>query len=41
MIGYHDTRGLIDRPRMFTEAILEGIAPGGGLFVPARDQRPT
>jgi len=36
MIGYHDTRGLIDRPRMFTEAILEGIAPGGGLFVPER-----
>ncbi len=36
MIAYHDTRGLIDRPRTFTEAILEGIAPGGGLFVPER-----
>ncbi len=36
MIAYHDTRGLIDRPRQFTEAILEGIAPGGGLFVPER-----
>ena len=34
MITYHDTRGLIDEPRTFTEAILEGIAPGGGLFVP-------
>jgi threonine synthase len=36
MIAYHDTRGLCDRPRRFTEAILEGIAPGGGLFVPER-----
>jgi threonine synthase len=34
MIGYVDTRGHIDRPRSFSEAILEGIAPGGGLFVP-------
>jgi threonine synthase len=34
MIAYRDTRGLCDRPRLFTEAILEGIAPGGGLFVP-------
>jgi threonine synthase len=33
---YLDTRGLADRPRTFTEAILEGIAPGGGLFVPER-----
>ncbi len=31
---YLDTRGLADRPRTFTEAVLEGIAPGGGLFVP-------
>ena len=30
MIRYLDTRGLSDRPRTFTEAILEGIAPGGG-----------
>jgi threonine synthase len=34
VITYTDTRGLIDRPRTFTEVILEGIAPGGGLFVP-------
>jgi threonine synthase len=36
MIRYLDTRGAVDRPRTFTEAILEGIAPGGGLFVPER-----
>ena len=36
MIGYRDTRGLCEGPRPFTEAILEGIAPGGGLFVPER-----
>lgn len=36
MIAYTDTRGLVDRPRAFTEAILEGMAPGGGLFVPER-----
>ncbi len=36
MIRYLDTRGAIDAPRTFTEAILEGIAPGGGLFVPER-----
>jgi threonine synthase len=36
MIRYRDTRGAIDTPRTFTEAILEGIAPGGGLFVPER-----
>ena len=36
MILYHDTRALIDRPRTFCEVILEGIAPGGGLFVPER-----
>ena len=33
---YLDTRGLADRSRTFTEAVLEGIAPGGGLFVPER-----
>ncbi|HEY5629184.1 MAG TPA: threonine synthase [Candidatus Limnocylindrales bacterium] len=33
---YLDTRGLADRPRSFTEAVLEGMAPGGGLFVPER-----
>lgn len=36
MIRYTDTRGAIEQPRTFTEAILEGIAPGGGLFVPER-----
>ncbi|MEI6727734.1 MAG: threonine synthase, partial [Actinomycetes bacterium] len=36
MILYDDTRGAVRRPRTFTEAILEGIAPGGGLFVPER-----
>ena len=36
MIRYLDTRGAIAAPRTFTEAILEGIAPGGGLFVPER-----
>ena len=41
MITYRDTRGAIDRPRTFTEAILEGIAPGGGLFVPERLPRFT
>jgi threonine synthase len=34
VITYTDTRGLTDRPRTFTEVILEGMAPGGGLFVP-------
>ena len=41
MIRYRDTRGLSDRPRTFTEAILEGIARGGGLFVPERLPRLT
>ncbi len=36
MIRYRDTRGATSRPRTYTEAILEGIAPGGGLFVPER-----
>ena len=31
---YLDTRGLAARPRTFSEAVLEGIAPGGGLFLP-------
>jgi len=31
---YHDTRGLDTVPRTFTEAIIAGIAPGGGLYVP-------
>ena len=31
---YHDTRGLDPVARTFTEAIIAGIAPGGGLYVP-------
>jgi threonine synthase len=31
---YHDTRGLDPIARTFTEAIIAGIAPGGGLYVP-------
>jgi threonine synthase len=33
---YVDTRGIAGRPRTFTETILDGIAPGGGLYVPER-----
>jgi threonine synthase len=36
MTAYRDTRGLSERPRAFTDVLLEGIAPGGGLFVPER-----
>lgn len=31
---YIDTRGHIDEPISFTHAVVEGLAPGGGLFVP-------
>jgi threonine synthase len=31
---YHDTRGLDKTARTFTEVIVSGIAPGGGLYVP-------
>jgi threonine synthase len=31
---YFDTRGLCTEPLTFTQAIVKGIAPGGGLFVP-------
>jgi len=31
---YYDTRGNTIRPLPFTEAIIKGIAQGGGLFVP-------
>ncbi len=34
MNRYIDTRGNVSDPRTFCEAIVEGIAPGGGLFVP-------
>lgn len=39
MILYRDTRGLIQDSRGFCGALLEGIAPGGGLFVPERVPR--
>ncbi len=32
--NYHDTRGLDPVSRTFTETIIAGIAPGGGLYVP-------
>ena len=31
---YHDTRGFDKEPRTFTDVIVRGIAPGGGLYVP-------
>ena len=31
---YIDTRGACAHPVEFTEAVIEGLAPGGGLFVP-------
>lgn len=34
MNQFVDTRGLADTPLSFTRAIVAGIAPGGGLFVP-------
>jgi threonine synthase len=33
-IHYRDTRGLDPMPRSFTDTVLAGIAPGGGLYVP-------
>jgi len=33
-ILYRDTRGLDSMPRTFTDAVIKGIAPGGGLYVP-------
>ncbi len=33
-IMYRDTRGLDDTPRTFTDTVIAGIAPGGGLYVP-------
>ena len=38
-IRYIDTRGNTSEPLAFTQALLKGIAPGGGLFVP--EQIPT
>ena len=31
---YIDTRGVVQEPVAFTEAVVDGLAPGGGLFVP-------
>jgi len=31
---FRDTRGLCERPFSFCEAVVEGLAPGGGLLVP-------
>ena len=31
---YVDTRGITDAPVSFTKAVIDGLAPGGGLFVP-------
>jgi threonine synthase len=36
MIKYYDTRSLLSEPLSFREVVLEGIARGGGLFVPER-----
>ena len=33
---YIDTRGVVKDPVSFTQAVVEGLAPGGGLFVPQR-----
>jgi threonine synthase len=38
-IHYRDTRGLDALPRTFTDTVVKGIAPGGGLYVP--EQVPT
>jgi threonine synthase len=36
LIRYVDTRAALSEPLLFTEVVLRGIAPGGGLFVPER-----
>jgi threonine synthase len=36
VIRYVDTRAALAEPLPFTEVVLRGIAPGGGLFVPER-----
>ena len=33
-ITFTDTRGLVEQPVPFTDALLTGLAPGGGLFIP-------
>jgi threonine synthase len=34
IIRYKDTRGLFEQRPSFTDVVVQGIAPGGGLFVP-------
>ena len=34
--GYIDTRAAMESPLSFTQAIIKGLAPGGGLLVPER-----
>jgi threonine synthase len=36
VISYIDTRSLLGKPVPYSEAILQGMAPGGGLFIPER-----
>lgn len=36
MIKYVDTRAVLEEPIPFSDVLLQGIAPGGGLFVPER-----
>ena len=36
MIRYVDTRSQLESPLSFTQVVLQGLAPGGGLFVPER-----
>lgn len=35
-IRYVDTRGAVKEPLAFSQAVIKGIAPGGGLFVPEK-----
>ena len=37
-IRYVDTRGAVTNPVAFTEAVVDGLAPGGGLFDALMDQ---
>jgi threonine synthase len=36
MIKYLDTRSYLSEPLPFRDVVLQGLAPGGGLFVPER-----
>ena len=33
-VQFFDTRGNVTEPYSFTEALVAGLAPGGGLFIP-------